>query len=64
VEHLLAALKPVERLAVDLLYLQGRGVEEVRKITGWSAALVKVRAFRARQKMKQQLAKISEKEKQ
>jgi RNA polymerase sigma-70 factor, ECF subfamily len=64
VEHLLAALKPVERLAVDLLYLQGRSVEEIRKITGWSAALIKVRGFRARQKMKQQLAKISAKEKQ
>ena len=63
VEHLLAALKPVERLAIDLLYLQGRSVEEIHKITGWSAALIKVRAFRARQKMKQQLAKISEKEK-
>lgn len=64
VEHLLATLKPVERLAIDLLYLQGRSVEEIRKITGWSAALVKVRAFRARQKMKQQLAKISAREKQ
>ena len=64
VEHLLAALKPIERLAIDLLYLQGRSVEEIRKITGWSAALIKVRAFRARQKMKQQLAKISAKEKQ
>jgi RNA polymerase sigma-70 factor (ECF subfamily) len=64
VEHLLAALKPVERLAIDLLYLQGRSVEEIRKITGWSAPLVKVRAFRARQKMRQQLAKISAKEKQ
>ncbi len=64
VEHLLAALKPVERLAIDLLYLQGRSVEEIRKITGWSAALIKVRAFRARQKMKQQFAKISAKEKQ
>ena len=63
VEHLLAALKPVERLAIDLLYLQGRSVDEIRKITGWSTALVKVRAFRARQKMKQQLAKISEEEK-
>ena len=63
VEHLLAALKPVERLAIDLLYLQGRSVEEIHKITGWSAALIKVRAFRARQKMKQQLAKISEREK-
>jgi RNA polymerase sigma-70 factor, ECF subfamily len=62
VEHLLAALKPVERLAIDLLYLQGRSVEEIRKITGWSAALVKVRAFRARQKMKEYLARISAKE--
>jgi len=62
VEHLLAALKPVERLAIDLLYLQGRSVEEIRKITGWSAALVKVRAYRARQKMKNQLAKISARE--
>ena len=64
VDHLLAALKPVERLAIDLLYLQGRSVEEIRKITGWSAALIKVRAFRARQKMKQLLAKISAREKQ
>jgi len=63
VEHLLEALKPVERLAIDLLYLQGRSVEEIRKITGWSATLIKVRAFRARQKMKGQLAKISAREK-
>src|SRR6266480_961576 len=63
VEHLLTVLKPVERLAVDLLYLQGRSVEEIRKITGWSAALIKVRAFRARQKMKDRLAKISVREK-
>src|SRR5213083_1230897 len=62
VEHLLAALKPVERLAIDLLYLQGLSVEEIRKITGWSAALIKVRAFRARQKMKDYLARISARE--
>jgi RNA polymerase sigma factor (sigma-70 family) len=62
VEHLLGLLKPVERLAIDLLYLQGRSVEEIRKITGWSAALIKVRAFRARQKMRDQLAKISVRE--
>ena len=62
VEHLLGLLKPVERLAIDLLYLQGRSVEEIRKITGWSVALIKVRAFRARQKMRDQLAKISVRE--
>lgn len=62
VEHLLGLLKPVERLAIDLLYLQGRSVEEIRNITGWSVALIKVRAFRARQKMRDQLAKISVRE--
>jgi len=62
VEHLLKALKPAERLVIDLLYLQGRTVAEIKKMTGWSAALVKVRAFRARQKMKQQLERISAEE--
>ena len=62
VEHLLELLKPVERLVIDMIYLQGRSVEEIRKVTGWSAALIKVRAFRARQKMKAQLINISEKE--
>ena len=62
VEHLLQGLKPAERLVIDLLYLQGNSIEQVREATGWSAALVKVRAFRARQKMKQQLEKISREE--
>ena len=62
VEHLFNALKPAERLVIDLMYLQGKSVEEIRQSTGWSAALVKVRAFRARQKLKQQLEKISREE--
>ena len=62
VEHLLDLLKPAERLVIDLLYLQGRSVEEIRKVTGWSTSLIKVRAFRARQKMKGQLMTITAKE--
>ena len=58
VEHLLQALKPAERLVIDLMYLQSRSVEEIQKLTGWSAALVKVRAFRARNKMKAQLERL------
>src|SRR5947209_19805444 len=58
VEHLLQMLKPVERVVIDLLYLQGRSVEEIHKITGMSVAAIKVRAFRARQRMKAQLEKI------
>ena len=63
VEHLMNALKPAERLVIDLLYLQQRSVTEIQQITGWSGALVKVRAFRARQKMKKQMSLISAKEK-
>lgn len=55
VERLLAALKPAERLVIDLLYLQQRSVAEIQRLTGWGASLIKVRAFRARQKMRQQL---------
>src|SRR5437868_1203704 len=59
VEHLLETLKPAERLVIDLLYLQGHSVNEVKQLTGWSAPLVKVRAFRARQKMKQHFERVS-----
>jgi RNA polymerase sigma factor (sigma-70 family) len=58
VEHLLQFLKPVERLVIDLLYLQGRSVEEIHKMTGLGVAAIKVKAFRARQKMKAQLTKL------
>jgi RNA polymerase sigma-70 factor, ECF subfamily len=55
VERLLVALKPAERLVIDLLYLQERSVAEIQALTGWGASLVKVRAFRARQKMRRLL---------
>jgi len=58
VEHLFEFLKPVERLIIDLLYLQGRSIEEIHQITGMGVAAIKVRAFRARQKMKVQLTKL------
>jgi RNA polymerase sigma factor (sigma-70 family) len=64
VEHLMTALQPAERLVVDLLYLQQRTVAEIQRVTGWSGALVKVRAFRARQKMKKRMATISMKERE
>jgi RNA polymerase sigma-70 factor (ECF subfamily) len=59
VEQLFIALKPAERLVIDLLYLQQRSVAEIQAVTGWGASLVKVRAFRARQKLKRQLEQFS-----
>ena len=58
VDKLLAMLKPVERLVIDMLYLQARSVAEVQNLTGWSAATIKIRAFRARQKLRKQIGRL------
>lgn len=58
VEKMLAQLGAADRLVVTLLHLEGRSVEEVAKMTGWSKPVVKVRAFRARQRMKVQLRQL------
>jgi RNA polymerase sigma-70 factor (ECF subfamily) len=55
VERLMDRLGPEDRLVIQLLHLEERSVEEVRAMTGWSTALVKVRAFRARAKLKKHL---------
>ena len=55
VEKLLERLNPEDRLVITLLHLEGRSVEEVRRQTGWSTPLVKVRAFRARLKLRKHL---------
>jgi RNA polymerase sigma-70 factor (ECF subfamily) len=51
-DRLLAGLKPEERLVVRLLHLEERSTEEISKLTGWSVSRVKVKAFRARLKMR------------
>ncbi len=48
----LARLNPEERLVVTLLHLEGRSTEEISRITGWPVSRVKVKAFRARHKMR------------
>lgn len=56
VEKMLAELAPEDRLVISMLHLEGRTVEEIQAHTGWSRPLVKVRAFRARAKMRKHLA--------
>lgn len=52
VEKLLGQLKPKDRLVITLMTLEGRSIEEVREITGWNQSVIKVRAFRARAKLR------------
>ena len=60
VEQLLLRLKPAERMVIDLLYFQQRSVAEIGQLTGWSVALVKIRAFRAREKLKVLFSRLTE----
>jgi RNA polymerase sigma-70 factor, ECF subfamily len=55
VDRLMEQLSPEDRLVIQLLHIEERSVEEVREITGWSTPLVKVRAFRARAKLRKHL---------
>ncbi len=52
IEQLLAQLAPNDRLVISLMDLEEKTVQEVSQITGWSKTLVKVRAFRARRKLR------------
>ena len=58
VSRLLETLSPPDRLVIHLLHLEERSVDEVRQITGWNRSMIKVRAFRARQKLKKHLATL------
>jgi RNA polymerase sigma factor (sigma-70 family) len=60
VEKLLAQLAPADRLLMTLLHLEGRSVDEVRQITGWNVPVIKVRAFRARRKLRKHFEKLME----
>lgn len=51
-ESLLAQLPPRDRMVLLLHYIEGNSLNEVSALTGWSVTMVKVQAFRARQKLR------------
>ena len=55
-EQLLSKLSPPERLVLTLMVLEEMSVAEVAGMTGWSVANVKIRAFRARSRLRKLLA--------
>lgn len=55
---LLETLNPADRLVLTMMDMEGRSVSDVQAATGWSATLVKVRAFRARRKLRKTFAEL------
>ena len=45
-------LEPEDQLVLTLLELEERSIREIADVTGWGESKVKVRAFRARAKLK------------
>ncbi|HUJ44147.1 MAG TPA: sigma-70 family RNA polymerase sigma factor [Opitutaceae bacterium] len=62
VYKLLGQLKPEDRLVLQLLDLEQHSVAEISAMTGWNPSLVKVRAFRARGKLKKLFEELQRKE--
>ena len=52
VGKLLSKMSPEDRLVITLLDLEEKSVKEISELTGWGQSLVKVRAFRARRKLR------------
>lgn len=57
---LLETLAPEDRVIVQMLDMDGRSVAEIASLTGRSAAAVKVRAYRARRKLRAVLERLTD----
>jgi RNA polymerase sigma-70 factor (ECF subfamily) len=55
VVRLLRLLKPADRLVIQLLHMEQKTILEIAEMTGWNVPMIKVRAFRARNKLKKLL---------
>lgn len=62
VGKLLDQLKPDDRLVIQLLDLEQKTLVEISELTGWNTTLIKVRAFRARRKLKKLFEQLKQKE--
>ncbi|MBX7254730.1 MAG: RNA polymerase sigma factor [Candidatus Hydrogenedentes bacterium] len=53
--RILDGLSPRDRLVLTLLYLEELDTRQIAEVTGWSHSLVRVQAFRARNRLKKLL---------
>ena len=57
-DRLLAVLPPEDQQALLMIDGEEASIKEVAEVTGWSESKVKVRAFRARRKLREAMEKL------
>lgn len=60
VDNILRTLSPEDSVIVRMLEIEDRSVAEVQRVTGRSARYIRVRAFRARQKLHQRFGRLKQ----
>ena len=55
-EWALAHLSPEDRMVTELVHLEGLSGKEAAKMLGWTVANVKIRSFRARNRLRKLLS--------
>jgi RNA polymerase sigma-70 factor (ECF subfamily) len=56
--RLLEHLSPEDRIIIQMLHIEEKSIAEIVSITGWNSTLIKVRAFRARRKLRAELTAL------
>jgi RNA polymerase sigma factor (sigma-70 family) len=62
VHRLLEQLKPDDQVVIRLLDLEQKTIAEIAALTGWNQSLIKVRAFRARRKLRRLFLELQQEE--
>lgn len=57
-DRLMESLGPEDRVVITMLDLEHRSAAEVKAATGWSVTAIRVRAFRARRRLRKELVRL------
>jgi RNA polymerase sigma-70 factor (ECF subfamily) len=60
VDKILASLSPEDRSLILMVDLEGRSLQEISDVTGWSVSKVKMRLFRIRPQLRNLIQKLEE----
>ena len=60
VDKVLGTLSPEDRSLILMVDLEGRSMQEIAELTGWSISKIKMRLFRVRPQLRQMIRKLEE----